>query len=67
MAVLYQAYGVGTNAPSKFGIVVLSRMQFPGGCPALMQSKKFLDQSSADSFLAPREELGAAVRSLNCH
>jgi hypothetical protein len=66
MAVLYQVYGIGTNAPSKFGIMVLSRMQFPGGCPALMQSKKFLDQSSADSFLAPRGELAAAVRLLNC-
>ena len=31
MAVLYQVYGIGTNAPSKFGIIVLSRINSPGG------------------------------------
>lgn len=64
--VMYQVYGVGTDAPSKFGLALLSRMQFREACPEVLQSERLSKQSSAESFLAPREELEATVHELKC-
>jgi hypothetical protein len=63
---LYQIYGVGTDAPSRFGLMLVSRMQFRESCAALLQSERLLKQSPAESFSAPREELEATIHALNC-
>jgi hypothetical protein len=66
MQLLYQVYGVGTDAPSRFALALLPRMQFRGACPALLQSDRLLKQSSAESFSAPREELETTLHALKC-
>lgn len=66
MGVLAQVRGVGTDAPSRFALALLSRMRFRGACPALLESKRLLRQSSTDSFHAPREELDSTSRALGC-
>jgi hypothetical protein len=65
--VLYEVYGIGTSAPSRFALALLSRMQFVGACPALQQSDRLLKRSSAESFSAPREELETTLHALKCH
>jgi hypothetical protein len=63
---LVQIYGLGTDAPSKFSLALVSRMQFREACPLVLRSEQVAKQSSADSFLAPREELESTLRSLKC-
>jgi hypothetical protein len=66
LRVLAQVYGLGTSTPSKFSLAVVKRMQFHGACPQVLQSERLAKQTSADSFLAPREELEATLQSLRC-
>ncbi|MGA2325049.1 MAG: HEAT repeat domain-containing protein [Bryobacteraceae bacterium] len=66
MGALVQVHGLGTDSPSRFGLTLLSRMQFREACPWVLQSAQLMKQSSADSFLAPREELEETLRSLKC-
>jgi Holliday junction resolvasome RuvABC DNA-binding subunit len=63
---LIQVYGLGTEAPSKFGLALVSRMQFREACPAVMRSEQIAKQSSSASFLAARAELEATLHSLKC-
>jgi hypothetical protein len=66
LGVLVQVYGLGTSAPSKFSLEVINRMQLSEACPQVSQSQRLSKQSSADSFLAPREELETTVHTLGC-
>jgi hypothetical protein len=66
LGILVQVYGLGTDSCSKFALDVISRMQFAEACPAVLQSVQLLKQSSPESFLAPRLEIEAALRSLKC-
>ena len=63
---LAQVYGLGTDAPSKFALSLLSRMQFHDACPALLQSDHLVKQSSAELFTAPREELESTLDAVKC-
>jgi len=64
--VLVQVHGLGTDAPSKFSLALVSDMQFREACPLVLRSDALAKRSSADSFLAPREELQLTLRSLRC-
>jgi hypothetical protein len=66
LVVLAQVYGLGTDAPSKFALSLLSRMQLRDACPALLQSERLVKQSSAELFDAPRAELKATVDVVKC-
>lgn len=65
-AILQRVYGVGTDAPSKVGLAIISRMQFREACAAVLESKRRLSKSSAEFFLAPREELEETIKVLRC-
>lgn len=64
---LGQVYGLGTNAPSEFSLTLVTRIVFRDACAMVLQSEQHAKDASADSFVAPREELEATVRSLKCH
>ena len=66
LSALTRIYGVGTAAPSKFGLTLITKMRFQAACPTLSRSVQLVDQSSADTYLAPREELRAALKALGC-
>ncbi len=63
---LAQVYGLGTDAPSKFALSLLARMQLRDACPALLQSEQLIKQSSSERFNAPREEIEATVQTVKC-
>ncbi len=63
---LIQVYGLGTDAPSKFGLSIVSRMRFREACPFVVQSDEIVKQSSADFFRAPREEIQSTLREVEC-
>ncbi|MBN9663232.1 MAG: hypothetical protein J0H49_33845 [Acidobacteria bacterium] len=66
LGTLVQVYGLGTDSCSKFALDVVSRMRFREACPALLQSAQLAEQSAAESFIAPRQEIEAALRALKC-
>ena len=66
LGALIQMHGLGTDAPSKFSLSLLARMQFREACPLVLRSEQTVKQSSPDSFLAPRKELELTVESLKC-
>jgi len=66
LSALVQVYGLGTDAPSRFSLALVTRMGFRRACPAILQSEELAKQSSAESFQAPREEIAGASRSLEC-
>lgn len=66
LVTLAQVYGLGTDAPSKFALSLLSQMRFRDACPALLQSEQLLKQSSAELFTAPRAELEATLDVVKC-
>lgn len=66
LAALAEIYGLGTVAPSTFSLTFVSRTKFHEACPFIVHSDRLAKHSSADFFLAPRQEIGAAIRLLGC-
>ncbi len=65
--VLADVYGVGTPAPSKFALDLISRMQFRDACPFVLESQRLLKDEPEDLFpIAPRAEVESTVHSLKC-
>lgn len=63
---LVRVYGLGTDAPSKFSLALVSRMQFRDACPAATRSAELARQSTPEYFLSPRDEIQAALDTLKC-
>jgi hypothetical protein len=65
MEILERVYGLGTVAPSKFALMVVSRAGLQDACPLLTKDLKDID-GTEKWFVAPREELAAATQTLHC-
>lgn len=63
---LVRAYGLGTSAPARFSLAVISRMHFSEACAVLIRSAERAGKSTPELFLSPREEMRAALAALKC-
>ncbi len=63
---LTEVHGIGGVGPSPFALNLLSRLGLQEACPLLLQSERQLKDFSAVFNNAPRQELRAALTSLNC-
>lgn len=63
---LAQVYGLGSDGPSTFALDLVSRLGLHEACPSLLQSDKIIKERPPESFKEPRQELEAALASLNC-
>jgi len=63
---LVTIYGLGSVAPSRFGIDLVTRAKMQEACPLLLKSQEAIQTQSIDTYKAPRTELSAAIASLNC-
>lgn len=62
---LERVYGLGTVAPSKFALIVVSRAGFRDVCPLLRKTQR--DLAGTESwFIAPRSDLANAIQELGC-
>lgn len=59
-------YGIGSTTPSPFALDLLSRLGLHEACPLLLQSDQAIQQLTPEFLNAPRKELQATIRSLNC-
>lgn len=66
LANLAEVYGLGSMDPSPFALDLVSRLGLDEACPYLLQSDQQLKKLSSEFYKAPREELSAAIASLNC-
>jgi len=62
--VLVNVYGLGTEAPSRFALQILSRTRLPEACPALMYSQETLEKLQDRD--REREDVSAAIRAIGC-
>lgn len=65
LVVLEQVYGLGSIAPSKFSLAIVSRAGFSDVCPLLMHDQREI-AGTQNWFLAPRVELANAIEVLKC-
>jgi Holliday junction resolvasome RuvABC DNA-binding subunit len=63
---LMNVYGFGSVVPSPFALDLLSRLDLHEACPYLQESERQLKDLTPDHFKAPRQEIQAAIASLNC-
>jgi hypothetical protein len=65
--VLKTVYGLGTAVPSEFALALLDRVRLHDACAPILGSERELLQTSAASFVAPRDKLAKLAHSLDCH
>lgn len=63
---LVRVYGFGSVVPSPFALDLVSRLDFYEVCPYLQESEHQVKDLLPDDFDAPRDEIHAAIASLNC-
>ncbi len=66
IATLQSVYGLGSFTPASFALDLLPRLKLPESCPLLLRSNKSINSRSREFFRAPRQQLQAAINSLNC-
>lgn len=65
LRILVRTYGLGTVAPSRFALMVVSRAGFRDVCPLLKKDETQI-AGTEKWFTAPRDELNDAIQTLNC-
>ncbi len=66
LGAIMKFHGVGSSDPSPFGLELVSRLGVHEACPYLLQSDREIQQLPSEFYKAPRQELQAALTSLNC-
>jgi hypothetical protein len=59
-------YGLGSDNPSKFGLALISQMNFREACPLLLQSREALNRRSVAAYRGPVQEVQTAIITLEC-
>ncbi|HEX5226705.1 MAG TPA: hypothetical protein VFW44_03305 [Bryobacteraceae bacterium] len=59
---LERIYGLGTDAPSKFALDLLSKIRLRDACPALLQTKEAIKSGLATG----QDEVEATIRAVGC-